>query len=127
MAHVIINPGSGPVTGASEAHAIANMQVWCDDHPWDDVRFERRAEHDEGDGRYHFVVWRESVPRGGRGIHITNSEHEVEMPGLPLEQVRYVQGEGQNIWHFPRLYVDGSSWVWCLSLLDDEEYWDPQP
>lgn len=34
------------------------------------------------------------------------------MPGIALENVRYVGADDQNIWDFPRLYVEGSSWVW---------------
>lgn len=116
---VIINPGTGPVTGASEMHAAANMEAWIKDHPWDDMHFERNQSADHGKGRFAFSVWRDSVDRSA-----CNGEHEVQMPGLPLDKVRYGMGDpDQNIWDFPRLYVDGSSWVWCYSLLHDEE-WD---
>jgi hypothetical protein len=47
------------------------------------------------------------------------------MPGLPVEQVRYMGESGQNIWDFPRLYVDDSSWIWEFALSscepDDDE------
>ncbi|WP_232700178.1 hypothetical protein [Brevibacillus daliensis] len=55
------------------------------------------------DGRYLFEL----------KTHIKSGfSWEVDMPSLPLEQGRYVSEEGQNIQDFPRLYVDGSSWVW---------------
>jgi hypothetical protein len=40
----------------------------------------------------------------------------IEMPGLPLDEVRYVDDDEQNIWDFPRLYVDGGSVVWCYAV-----------
>jgi hypothetical protein len=33
-----------------------------------------------------------------------------------LEKVRYLDSENQDIFNFPRLYVDGSSWVWKYAL-----------
>lgn len=126
---IIVNPGSGLVVGANESHAIENMKAWCQDHSWNDLHFERMEDMDKN-GRYGFAVWRDSIPRWrkvGEGIRIKNSIHDVMMPGLPLSKVRYVGGNDQNIWDFPRLYIDGSSWVWCYSLLDDDESWDPDP
>jgi hypothetical protein len=38
----------------------------------------------------------------------------VDMPGLPLHQVAL--REGDNAWLFPRLYVDGNSWLWPYAL-----------
>jgi hypothetical protein len=50
---------------------------------------------------------------------------EIQMPGLPVERVRYMGETGQNIWDFPRLYVDDSSWIWQFALSvckpDDED------
>ena len=37
-------------------------------------------------------------------------------PGLALAGVRYLDQPGQNIWHFPRLYIDGDSWVWKYAV-----------
>lgn len=109
--HLALNPGSGPVAGAALHHAEDNMQAWLDEHPFEDMASERHQERDKG-GRYGFLC-----RRAGK-----SSTYLIEMPGLPLDQVRYT-GPPQNIWDFPRLYVDGSSWVWCYSLLDDEDYW----
>ena len=114
---IVVNPGSGPVEGATEEHAQANIRHFltdCDDGEradrWRAVRY---ADGDlEGEGRYSFLLWR------------NNRCHLVAMPGLPLDQVRYI-GEGdQRIGDFPRLYVDGSSWIWKFALGrfgDDEE------
>ena len=98
---VIINPGTGPVEGTRN-QAKKNMQQFLQDLqlPKATMRFIREEE----DGRFTF--------------HIKKGDHvcEVEMPGLPIEQVRWIDDPDQNIWHFPRLYVDGSSWVWHYAL-----------
>ena len=61
--------------------------------------------HTEGDGRWTFTV----ISPFGKSV-------EVEMPGIPLDEVRYLGEEDQNIWNYPRLYVDGSSWLWLYAI-----------
>ena len=115
MAIAIINPGSGPVLGADEENGIRNIVQFvkdCEDQSGiTGIAWCRKPENDE-DGRFGFLVYYEDV------------RHEVDMPGLPLENVRYLN-ETQNIWHFPRLYVDGSSWVWKFAVLKRKENWIP--
>lgn len=107
---VVINPGSGPVAGAEVPHAEANMRHFIADAEgqW---RFVRLPADDNGDGRFTYLMW--------RGAEC----HTIQMPGLPLDKVRWMGEEGQNIWHYPRLYVDYSSWVWkyALGALHPEE------
>ncbi len=67
---------------------------------WPDVEF---VEGDP-DGRFEYLL-----RRGEWSC-------SVEMPGLDLDKVRYVDSETQNIWDFPRLYVAESSWVWCFGV-----------
>lgn len=103
---VFINPGSGPVADASLDNAKAAMDQFVTDL--------RERGHDVGDwalvsesddeGRWQFTVVVDEVKR------------RIDMPGIPVDNVRYMQEPDQNIWHFPRLYVDGSSWVWCFAL-----------
>jgi hypothetical protein len=104
---IFINPGSGPVADATIENASFNMGAFTGDLlRLDDSAIpsvERRSEMDD-DGRYCFV------------LRFPDREVEVEMPGLPLAQVRWLDEPGQNIWDFPRLYVDGSSWVWKYAL-----------
>lgn len=108
---IIINPGAGPVEGGTFEQAQINAKQLAEDlgsgfkiingHP------------DPFDGRWTF-----ELEDPGKRVH------EVEIPGLPIERVRYLGDEGQNIWDFPRLYVDGSSWVWkwALEVIRDAEH-----
>jgi hypothetical protein len=101
---VFVNPGSGPVRGANVEEAAVNMRHFVIDlgEGWDFVRMRDTADY--GEGRFAFLVW--------KGNHCA----EIQMPGIPLDCVRYVGAEGQNIWDYPRLYVDGSSWVWEFAV-----------
>lgn len=109
--NVIINPGTGPVAGATLAHAHANMEQLLKDCGHPDAKWRRDPEASEDDGRFAFLVTCppcEAEPKGW--------ECSVDMPGIPLKEVRWMDKKGQNIWHFPRLYVDGSSWVWKFAI-----------
>lgn len=101
---VAINPGTGPVEGTTPENALANMIVLVGDAGVEDAVISRDEKRDKGDGRYGFLV-----RKGEQGV-------EVDMPGLPLDEVRYLDIPGQSIWDFPRLYVGGSSWVWCYAV-----------
>lgn len=103
---VFLNPGSGPVDGTSEEHALTNLVQLARDLRERGLRVgepTRLPERDEG-GRYGFR------------LPVEDREHVIDMPGLPVEEVRYLGQESGNIWHFPRLYVDESSWVWKYAL-----------
>jgi len=113
MTQIIINPGSGPVKDTTYEDAETNIKHYITDCGLKNMRYIHLAERDE-DGRYHFLLFRDGWDRG---VH-----HFVDMPGLPLDKVRYMQQKDQNIWDFPRLYVDGSSWVWCFGMLEDKDF-----
>jgi hypothetical protein len=99
---IIMNPGAGHVPDAHEKNAIANMSQLALDA---ELREYKRKPTDDDEGRFAFdVIDKHGVAR------------TVDMPGLPLERVRYVDKATQNIWDFPRLYVDGSSWVWMFAV-----------
>ncbi|MGW3152743.1 hypothetical protein [Streptomyces sp. NPDC001089] len=105
---LFINPGSGPVHGATEEQAAINITVFGDDLRRAGVAVtsgDRTPGADYGEGRFAFTLTTDD----GRSI-------EIQMPGLPLRQVRFMSEDGQNIWDFPRLYVDGSSMVWEFAL-----------
>jgi hypothetical protein len=114
MINVIINPGSGPVANALLTNAEANIQQFIKDCGIEGITAAHSPEGDER-GRFLFVLTRGEV------------QHEVEMPGLPIEQVRYTGAADQSILDFPRLYVDGSSWVWKYAVLNKPYQWEPQP
>ena len=110
---IIINPGSGPVNDATEKNATENMKHFVTDHDENGLMFVRVPEHDYGQGRYAFLMYK----------HDSSRYHEIQMPGFPLESVRYVDSESQNISNFPRLYVDGSSYVWKYAILNENGDW----
>jgi hypothetical protein len=86
--------GSHVMSDDEKVSIIINPGTW----PVKDATF------DNG-GRFHFIA----VDRYGKN-------RQIDMPGIPLEQVRYMKEDGQNIWDFPRLYVDGDSWVWYYAV-----------
>jgi hypothetical protein len=98
---IFINPGSGPVSGATYEDAARAMDQFIDDLELDGISWAPGPSGSD-DGRYNFLLLPSNV--------------RVEMPGIPLDQVRYQGVDDQNIWDFPRLYVDGSSWVWCYAI-----------
>lgn len=116
---ISINPGSGPVSDATESHAITNMGAFVADLCAQGLQatgFSRQPSADYGDGRYAFDV-----------TFAARRSVQVQMPGLPTDRVRYLDAPGQNIWDFPRLYIDDSSWVWMFALRaceSDDEYED---
>ena len=105
---IFINPGSGPVLNATRENAEANMVVFIADLKTNgyakSVDMIRQRHAPETRGRFTYIILADG------------EQHEIEMPGLPVEQVRWMDRPEQNIWDFPRLYVDGSSWVWYYAL-----------
>jgi len=105
---IIINPGSGPVRNATRENAWANMTVFIADLKEGGhakaVDMLPQPEAPEDSGRWTFTITADK------------QVHEIEMPGLPVDQVRWMDRPEQNIWDYPRLYVDGSSWVWFFAL-----------
>ena len=102
---IVINPGSGKVSNTTEENAIENIKHFITDCNVKGVRYIRIPELDDNDGRYTFLIWKD------------NCCFEIQMPGLPLARVRYMN-EGENPFEYPRLYVDGSSWLWCYAICD---------
>jgi hypothetical protein len=107
---IFINPGSGPVVGASLDEAKRNITHFIGDlvRPGRALMLGPTEPRDMGDGRWEF-----DIQVGARWL-------KIEMPGLPIDQVRFIDPDSQNIWDFPRLYVDGSSWVWLYAIDIDE-------
>ena len=72
-----------------------------------DVEVERHPEDDD-DGRYCFLL----IATGS-----DNKEYrcEVDMPGVDLSKVRYTGADDQDIFEFPRVWLNGSSWIWSVA------------
>ncbi len=108
---VVINPGTGPVEGSTLDNAYTNMAALVRDAGWPGAKCRRDPTRDVEGGRWPFLITcppNKDEPR--------EWELLVDMPGIPLDEVRYTGEPGQNIWHFPRLYVDGSSCVWKFAV-----------
>ena len=118
---LVINPGTEPIKETNEKNAFENMKhflVDCSVTREENLLFVRVKECDGNyakEGRFAFLVYRDGYTRC----------HLVHMPGLPLDKVRYMDKK-QNIWDFPRLYVDHSSWVWSFALLKEEDFEEPE-
>lgn len=113
MTVVIINPGAGPISGrCTLENAYANMDALLKDAGLTDALYSRDMDAEESDGRFSFCV-------AIKGFTEEHGTVAVDMPGLPLSQVRYSGKLPTPI--PPRLYVDGSSWWWpfATSILRD--------
>ena len=114
MATAIINPGIGPANDYGRCcldWARSNMRAFVRDVGGLEVAIADLG--DDGDGRYAFRLSRDK------------RKTLVSMPGVGLARVRYVDAAGQNIWHFPRLYVDGHSYVWLYAVEAAREALEP--
>lgn len=121
---IAINPGAGPIAEPSEPEQAAkNMAVFLEDlaagfgikamfQPMNVPDPETEEPMLMGgtryskvhDGRWPFRLW------------VNGVKHVFEMPGTSTELVRFMHQANQNIWDFPRVYIDGSSWVWDIAL-----------
>ncbi len=98
---IYINPGSGKVKSGSKKQSEENMKQFIAD-----LGVEAQYEFLEIDDMKRHVY----------KLSIKKRTHEIKMPAIPLKDVRYLGHSGQNIWDFPRLYIDGSSWIWKYAL-----------
>jgi hypothetical protein len=126
IAPTMFNPGTGNLTGHCYEDAEANIKVWLEECGYEVVS---GPEYDE---EHTMLCWRDYGPHGltiGRYTFRAvlrdkrGDEHavEVDMPGWPLRMVR--MEDGDDPWKFPRLYTDGSSWLWPYSFpcYEDDE------
>jgi hypothetical protein len=111
MTTFAINPGSGPVQEASLEHAQENIKVFAKDitkvHHFT-VKDIFRLEDDDDRGYFAYAL---DVEKYGLERRL-----RVDMPGLPLERVRYLGLPGQDAWEFQRLDLDHSSWLWKYAV-----------
>lgn len=102
MTRVVLNPGTWDIEDSCVEGARINMNqlvIDCNFHLTDVTIHEIQGGH--RGGRFRFSVSR----IGYNGVII-------DMPGCKLDSVRYMGFDYQDIWDFPRLYIDGSSYVW---------------
>lgn len=107
MEIIIINHGSQDIEELGFEQAYKNMKVFIEDCEIELFIAQARLTP-EDNGRYFFEL---KTPLSREVFW------EIEMPSLPLEKVRFINEKSQNIWDFPRLYVDGSSWVWKYAII----------
>lgn len=124
MSIFAINPGSGPAVEASLQHAHENIKVFAKDitkvhHLTVKDIFRLEDDDDRGYFAYALDVEKYRLERRLR----------VDMPGLPLERVRYLGLPGQDAWDYQRLDLDHSSWLWmfAVSLSGPERDEDQSP
>lgn len=106
MIQIAINPGSGPIKCGTREHSKENIrQLIKDLHDKKGLkRLKFRFKEECDDGRHTYFLY-----KGKKRV-------EIDMPALPLNEVRWMDSSSGNIWHFPRLYVAGSSWIWAIAL-----------
>ena len=124
---IITNVGAGPVLepGTREAAAV-NAKVLADDlrarglevqvRPLTDPTPDQEAVLMGGtrytevhDGRYPFCL---QVRNRDRDTH----EAVVEIPALPINEIRPTGDDKTRMVRMPRLFVDGSSWWWPFAV-----------
>lgn len=108
---VIINPGTGKVTGGTSKNAYENVRVFREDlrikmgvelYDENDIRVKRFQKADYGGGRFAFRIYYK-----GRKV-------EIQMPGWSLYETKFQ--EGRDPFEYPRLYVEDSSWLWPFAV-----------
>lgn len=109
----ISNPGAGPIEGGDVHAARANLDQFLDD------LFTEPGQHVTAPARELVKVSELGEPSDGRWpfeVELFGQRVRVDMPGLRLSQVRYERGGHHNPFDFPRLFIDGDSWLWPLAL-----------
>jgi hypothetical protein len=111
--NIVVNPGTEPIPDAYGPDAAKNMIVFLLDIDLDGVTLTRSPDEDTGDG-----VGDTGIGGGRFGYTLRRGDYSVvvQMPGFPLERTRFMKEPGQDPWHFPRLYVDYSSWLWYVAV-----------
>lgn len=99
MTVLIINPGTGPLEETSLKNAEAAFELFMGDLNTGEMRGYRNPGKDDQNGRYGFTIMLE------------DRRVDIQMPGIDPEVTRK-----SKPWESPRLYVDGSSWLWEFAL-----------
>ena len=114
---IYVNLGTGPVDNSREEDATKNIEQLVKDVGLEGVTFRRDPPKDCGEGRFAYQ------------LNYRKRDIEVQMPGLSLEQVRLIEGDGRSGWGVPRLYIseDHCSWLWPYAVkIVKDEFENPQ-
>lgn len=98
---IVINPGAGDTIEGTVSQSEINIKQFIADLGVD--------------ATYEFIELCKNSRHSYR-LHSGGKSHVIDIPALPLQDVRYIAEVRQNAWHFPRLYVDGVSWLWYYAL-----------
>jgi len=112
---IFLNPGTGKCDEGTFEQAMENIKQFISDCEVELIIHEYSKKPDENN-RYMFKLGYDAV-----GILI---RFEVLMPGVPLDSVRYMEEAEQNIWDFPRLYLDDNSLVWKYALITKKHLYE---
>jgi len=96
---IYINPGTEKQTKHNEKNAIQTAKQIAKDLGLTDKNWKRDKSRDDKDGWYGFIF-------NGKGGKIS-----VDIPGINSKRVCKSEP-----WYSPRLYVDGSSWLYGYAL-----------
>jgi len=99
--------GQDPASSAALRLAESAMEIFCEDlrQAGSSVAAVSRAPgSDDSTGRFGFAI-----------LLADGTVHQIQMPGRTLQQVRYL-GPPHHAGAYPRLYVNGSSWLWLFAV-----------
>ncbi len=118
---LILSPGTADIPDTTEEDARKNIKVFVSDLAEKGVKVKstHRRPHLDGFyfGRYAFLLFlKEPQPQVNSFEPGLRKKILIHMPGVPLEKVRFMDTPDQDVLEFPRLYVDGSSWLWLYAL-----------
>lgn len=99
------NQQTGIVENADPALAEIAIQAFILDMESDAVSAVRLPEQDQGEGWFAFLLRRE------------NRCCVVWMPGIEVDSVRFISGQGNNPLEFPRVFVDANPRYWVGSAV----------
>ena len=118
---LFINPGTADIPETTEQNARKNIKVFVADLAEKGVKVKstHRRPNMDGfyEGRYAYLLFlKKPQPQVDSFEPGLRKKILIHMPGVPLEKVRFMGTPEQDVLEFPRLYVDGWSWLWLFAL-----------
>lgn len=109
MGDISVNPGPGDVQSGTWEQAYENIKQFIKD--CEIPMHIEKSDFLEDECGYSFTLKADNC----------DWIAEIFMPGLPLCQVRFMEEPDQNPYDFPRLHINGSSWLWKYALIGKAE------